>query len=225
MIAMQHPASPAKDAGSFNYDESRNPRRLPDVRIPSPMPHPPPVFPAKAGIHVPSRCLYENRRPASCHRTATTPVFPAKARTHIASPMAQLRLSGKSRNPRPLPVSPGPPVAIDTATPHPSFRQKPEPTSPPGVSRPASCHRHRHSPPVFPAKAGIHVPSPASVCPPVAMGRGDILRHRHPPPVFPAKAGTHVPSPVSVYPRTAIDGPCGCPGWTIEHPCKRRRAN
>ena len=117
---MQHPASPAKDAGPFNYDETRNPRRrLPmsvyplrsgQSRNPRRLPTPP-VSPAKAGTHVPSPSV---RMPASCHR-------------HRHSPT---RLSGKSRNPRPLP----------------------------GARIPTNCHRRR----------------------------------------------------------------LACPGWTIEHPCKRR---
>ena len=137
MIAMQHPASPAKDAGSFNYDESRNPRRrLADGATPS--------FWQKPE----STSLPGVSRPASCHRH----------RHHS-------RLSSESPNPYRLPDGPTP-----------SFRQKPEPTSPPGVSRPASCHRHRHSPPVFPAKAGTHVPSPAPICPRVATNAATATR-------------------------------------------------
>ena len=96
--------------------ESRNPRPLSDG--------PPPSFRRKPESTSPLR------RP--------TPVFPAKAGIHVPSPMAHPRLSGESRNPRPLPD--GPP---------PSFRRKPESTPPP-----------RWPTPVFPAKAGIHAPSP-----------------------------------------------------------------
>ena len=167
---MQHPVSPAKDAGSFNSGKSRNPRPLP-----------------------------VSLGPPVAIDTATTPVFPAKARTHIASRMAPPVFPAKAGIHVPSPASVCPPVAIDTATPHPSFRRKPESTSLPGVSRPASCRRHshhsrlssespnpyrlpdgriptsshrsRHSPPVFPAKAATHVvASPMAEYPRVPIG-------------------------------------------------------
>ena len=139
-----------------------------------------------------SRLLYRTtkQRAGENRRAATPSVFPAKARIHVPSLMAHPRLSGESRNPRPLPG-----VRLPTSRrrrrhprlsgesrnprplpdgPPPSFRRKPESTSPP--RRP------------FARQAGIHVPSPASVCPQVGI-------YAATPPVFPAKAGIHVTLP------------------------------
>ena len=93
--------------------ESRNPRPLPGVRMPASCHRHrrPSVFPAKAGTHVPSSASV---CPPVAIDTATPPACPAKAGTHVLPvsvrpPVAvddattPHRLSGESRNPRPLP--------------------------------------------------------------------------------------------------------------------------
>ena len=115
---------------------------------------------------------------------------------------------------------PGIPSVIPASPP--SFRRKPDPLR----RMPASWRKGAlDGPPVFPAKAGIHVAPPASVCPRVVVKApctppprlsGESRNPRRPPgvvcpqvgvkapctppprlSVFPAKAGIHVASPVS----------------------------
>ena len=108
-----------------------------------------PVFPAEAGIHVACRVSL----PLPSFRLP--PVFPAKAGIHVASRVSlrgrrhPSRLSGESRNPRRLPG-----VFRWMTSCLPSFWRKPESTSPAGC-----LYVHDVIPPVFPAKAGIHVAS------------------------------------------------------------------
>ena len=228
---------------------------------------PPPVFPTKAGIHAatpasvprhPSRLSGRNPRHLRSVRTppslpsfrrkpestslpqrpyhATPPVFPAKAGIHVATPASvprhPSRLSGESRNPRHF-------RSVRTPPPLPSFRRKPESTPLPQRPYPAT-------PPVFPAKAGIHVATPASVPRHPSRLSGESRNPRHfrsvrtppplpsfrrkpestpppqrpypaTPPVFPAKAGIHVATPASLCPRVGVKAhttrSVGGPSW------------
>ncbi len=79
--------------------------------------------------------------------------------------------------------------------PHPSFRRKPESTSPPPTATPSKVRTATKPVPKITQIKRITVQDQA---PPTS-------HQTTTPPVFPAKPGTHAPSPPSVYPRVAVD--------------------
>ena len=85
------------------------------------------------------------------------------------------------------------------------------PFSPPSPPPPPLPIRHSRAPPVIPAEAGIHPPSPSPSRRGNPCGCPFPARTRfHPfarPPVIPAEAGIHPPSPSP----SRRGNPCGCP--------------
>ena len=122
------------------------------------------------------------RMPASCHGCRhPLPSFRRKPEPTFASPVPACprvatdaatpsRLSGESRNPRRLTVSYMPASCHGCRHPLPSFRRKPEPTSPLRCPNARELPRMPPPPPVFPVKAGTHVASPVPTCPRVGHG-------------------------------------------------------
>ena len=174
------PAGPIADSLNRHSGASRN------LCLPPPLPHPPTVIPAQAGIHA---CRPHHRLPQ--------PSFRRKPESMPAASIADSlnRHSGASRNPclpAPLPtpstVIPAQ-AGIHACRPHcrlpqPSFRRKPEST--PGRIR--SKPRPGGPPTVIPAKAGIQGVRPHS--PPFRL----------PQPSFRRKPESMPASPITISP-------------------------
>ena len=101
---------------------------------------------------IPSAIHHPSRHPPPLPSSTTPPVIPANAGIYVPSPVSYARECG---------------VKAHGRSSLPSFRRTPESTSSPWCRMPPSCRTGTRYviPPVFPAKAGIHVASLVSYAP------------------------------------------------------------